>query len=65
LQRLNEEYEQKFPGLRYVVFVNGRDRDVIMNDMRTRIESGEQKSETAAAIRVSRHLLLTYRSMHS
>ena len=39
LQRLNNEYEQKFPGLRYVVFFNGRDRDVIVNDMRTRLQS--------------------------
>ena len=53
LRALNEEYEAKFPGLRYVVFVNGRSRPVIMEDMRRRIDGGDAKGEQAAAIRVS------------
>lgn len=53
LRALNEEYEAKYPGLRYVVFVNGRGRDVIMEDMRKRIDGGALQSERAAAIRVS------------
>lgn len=52
LRKLNEEYEAKFPGLRYVVFVNGRSRAVIMDDMRKRIDSGDLMAERAAAIRV-------------
>ncbi|GAB7357898.1 hypothetical protein MBLNU230_g0066t1 [Neophaeotheca triangularis] len=51
LAALNEEYEVKFPGLRYVVFVNGRGRDVIMQDMRRRIDEGDSKGERMAAIR--------------
>lgn len=53
LRSLNEEYEETFPGLRYVVFVNGRSRPVIMEDMRKRIAAGDIKAERAAAIRVS------------
>ncbi|KAF2723709.1 hypothetical protein K431DRAFT_301603 [Polychaeton citri CBS 116435] len=37
LKRLNEEYEGKFPGLRYVVFVNGRGRPEILEDLRKRV----------------------------
>lgn len=52
LKLLNEEYEKEFPGLRYVVFVNGRSRPVIMEDMRQRIKTGNMKTEQAEAIRV-------------
>ncbi|PGH02276.1 hypothetical protein GX51_04716 [Blastomyces parvus] len=45
LKRLNSVYEEKYPGLRYVVFVNGRGRDVIMQDMRRRIERGDVEKE--------------------
>ncbi|KAI1326680.1 Oxo-4-hydroxy-4-carboxy-5-ureidoimidazoline decarboxylase [Xylariaceae sp. FL0255] len=45
LAALNAEYEAKFPGLRYVVFVNGRGRDVIMEDMRRRIDRGDIRAE--------------------
>lgn len=38
LAELNELYEKTFPGLRYVVFVNGRSRELIMENMRQRIE---------------------------
>lgn len=41
LQQLNEDYEKTFPGLRYVVFVNGRPRSVIMENMRERIKRGD------------------------
>lgn len=57
LAALNQEYEAKFPGLRYVVFVNGRSRDVIMEDMRRRIERGNLAAEEEEAINVSPVLL--------
>ncbi|KAI1362207.1 Oxo-4-hydroxy-4-carboxy-5-ureidoimidazoline decarboxylase [Xylaria arbuscula] len=50
LAALNQEYEDKFPGLRYVVFVNGRSRDVIMEDMRRRIDRGDILAEEKEAI---------------
>ncbi|KAI1174128.1 Oxo-4-hydroxy-4-carboxy-5-ureidoimidazoline decarboxylase [Nemania sp. FL0916] len=45
LAALNREYEARFPGLRYVVFVNGRSRDVVMEDMRRRIDRGDIRAE--------------------
>ncbi|TVY43104.1 putative allantoinase [Lachnellula occidentalis] len=51
LRNLNEEYERKFPGLRYVVFVNGRSRPVIMENMRERIARGDVRLERAEAIK--------------
>ena len=53
LARLNDEYEAAFPGLRYVVFVAGRPRGVIMEDMRTRIRRGDGEMERREAIKVS------------
>ncbi|KAH8898975.1 hypothetical protein GQ53DRAFT_361576 [Thozetella sp. PMI_491] len=50
LAALNREYEAAFPGLRYVVFVNGRGRDVIMEDMKRRIERGDIRAEEREAI---------------
>ena len=50
MEELNEEYERKFPGLRYVVFVNGRGREVIMRDMRGRIEGSTREEEVLRAI---------------
>ncbi|KAK8032352.1 hypothetical protein PG990_002086 [Apiospora arundinis] len=51
LKALNDEYEQRFSGLRYVVFVNGRSRPVIMEDMRRRIDRGDPEEEEQEAIR--------------
>jgi len=51
LRNLNAEYEKTFPGLKYVVFVNGRSRPVIMDDMRSRIDRGDIKLERAEAIK--------------
>lgn len=59
LSFLNQEYEVKFPGLRYVVFVNGRSRDVIMEDMRRRIDRGDFAAEEKEAINV-RHPLFFF-----
>nr|POF18665.1 putative allantoinase 1 [Quercus suber] len=53
LQCLNEEYEATFPGLRYVVFVNGRGRDEIMRDMRARIAGSTGEQERRSAVEVS------------
>ncbi|KAH6642182.1 Oxo-4-hydroxy-4-carboxy-5-ureidoimidazoline decarboxylase [Boeremia exigua] len=50
LASLNREYEEKFPGLRYVVFVNGRPRPVVMENMRSRIDRGDIKAERQEAI---------------
>ncbi|GIZ37170.1 hypothetical protein CKM354_000062800 [Cercospora kikuchii] len=51
LRNLNEEYEKTYPGLRYVVFVNGRSRSVIMHDMRERIANSNLQAERLANIR--------------
>ncbi|KAF2453223.1 Oxo-4-hydroxy-4-carboxy-5-ureidoimidazoline decarboxylase [Lineolata rhizophorae] len=51
LARLNAEYERAFPGMRYVVFVNGRPRADIMRDMRKRIERADIEEERLEAIR--------------
>lgn len=53
LAALNSEYEAQFPGLRYVVFVNGRSRDGIMEDMRRRIDRGDIRAEETEGIQVS------------
>ncbi|QKX59264.1 uncharacterized protein TRUGW13939_06396 [Talaromyces rugulosus] len=45
LASLNKEYEETYPGLRYVTFVNGRGRDVIMVDMRRRISRADIELE--------------------
>ncbi|KAL9106577.1 MAG: hypothetical protein Q9227_008423 [Pyrenula ochraceoflavens] len=46
LQRLNAEFEEVFNGLKYVVFVNGRGRPEIMEDMKARIEQGRAGERT-------------------
>ncbi|OBW64592.1 MAG: Uncharacterized protein AUREO_053430 [Aureobasidium pullulans] len=55
LRDLNEEYEKIYPGLRYVIFVNGRSRPVIMEDMKRRIAAGDIVAERAAAIKARLH----------
>ncbi|CAH0004040.1 unnamed protein product [Clonostachys byssicola] len=50
LARLNREYEEKFPGLIFVVFVNGRGRPEIMENMRTRIARADFALEVDAAL---------------
>ncbi|CAI6340976.1 unnamed protein product [Periconia digitata] len=50
LAELNREYEERFPGLRYVVFVNGRPRPIIMENMRARIDRGDIQAERLEAI---------------
>lgn len=49
LEELNHNYEKKFPGLRYVVFVAGRPRSVIMSDMKKRMEEGDIGKERRRA----------------
>ncbi|CAK7567957.1 MAG: hypothetical protein SEPTF4163_005935 [Sporothrix epigloea] len=53
LAALNAEYESSFPGLIYVVFVNGRSREAIMQNMRERIKRGVYAMEEVEAIEVS------------
>ncbi|KAI6784706.1 OHCU decarboxylase [Emericellopsis cladophorae] len=50
LAALNKQYEKTFPGLRYVVFVNGRGRPEIMEDMKSRIARGDYTKEVDAAL---------------
>ncbi|KAK3494215.1 Oxo-4-hydroxy-4-carboxy-5-ureidoimidazoline decarboxylase [Neurospora hispaniola] len=50
LRRLNKEYEDTFPGLRYVVWVNGRGRGEVMGDMRRRIARGDLRAEEREGI---------------
>ncbi len=57
LTELNVEYEETFPGLRYVVFVNGRPREVIMGNMKQRIARGNVALEETEAIQVNILLL--------
>lgn len=64
LRALNEEYERKYPGLRYVVFVNGRSRPAIMDDMRSRISNSDLKTERLTAIRVSTSISERLRAFH-
>jgi 2-oxo-4-hydroxy-4-carboxy--5-ureidoimidazoline (OHCU) decarboxylase len=52
LRQLNQEYETAFPGLRYVVFVNGRARSVIFENMRSRIQRGDTEEERREGIKV-------------
>lgn len=49
LAELNLLYEKAFPGLRYVVFVNGRSRESVMENMMQRIERGDIQKEKAEA----------------
>lgn len=49
LLELNDKYEATFPGLRYVVFVNGRPRPVIMENMRLRIARNDISLERKEA----------------
>ena len=51
LAALNIQYEQMFPGLRYVVFVNGRSRSTIMENMHSRIDRDNIELERHEAIR--------------
>jgi 2-oxo-4-hydroxy-4-carboxy--5-ureidoimidazoline (OHCU) decarboxylase len=63
LKQLNEEYERAFPGLRYVTFVQGRSRTVIMEDMKRRVSGSNVASEQADAIRVS-FLPIRFRTLY-
>jgi 2-oxo-4-hydroxy-4-carboxy--5-ureidoimidazoline (OHCU) decarboxylase len=40
LLELNEEYERRYPGLRYITFVNGRSRKMIMVEMEDKLGVG-------------------------
>ncbi|KAI9803197.1 MAG: hypothetical protein M1825_001988 [Sarcosagium campestre] len=51
LRSCNEAYEKAFPGLRYVVFVNGRGRDVILAEMRSRIRRADIGAERVDIIK--------------
>jgi 2-oxo-4-hydroxy-4-carboxy--5-ureidoimidazoline (OHCU) decarboxylase len=61
LARLNREYEERFPGLRYVLWVNGRPRGEVLRDMRERIERGDVRAEERAVIEVSLFFSVLFR----
>lgn len=46
---LNDKYEATFPGLRFVCFVNGRPRPVIMEEMERRIGRNDVSAERREA----------------
>jgi 2-oxo-4-hydroxy-4-carboxy--5-ureidoimidazoline (OHCU) decarboxylase len=48
LSELNEEYERRYPGLRYITFVNGRRRKMIMEEMEEKlgIDDGWEKGDS-------------------
>lgn len=48
LARLNKEYEAKF-GFRFVVFVNGRPKDVVLLDLKKRIVNTSKREEMQTA----------------
>ncbi|KAJ2905919.1 ohcu decarboxylase [Zalerion maritima] len=50
IAQLNTDYESKFPGLRYVAFVNGRGRPEIVEDIKWRIERDDIAAEERMAI---------------
>ncbi|KAI5819547.1 Oxo-4-hydroxy-4-carboxy-5-ureidoimidazoline decarboxylase [Pyronema omphalodes] len=56
LEELNRLYEEKFPGMRYVVFVNGRSREVVMENMKERIQRGDLEEEKREAIEAMRDI---------
>ncbi|KAH6670937.1 Oxo-4-hydroxy-4-carboxy-5-ureidoimidazoline decarboxylase [Plectosphaerella plurivora] len=56
LAELNAKYEATFPGLRYVVFVNGRGRPEIMANMEERIQRGDLRAEEVEAINAMRDI---------
>jgi 2-oxo-4-hydroxy-4-carboxy--5-ureidoimidazoline (OHCU) decarboxylase len=49
--QLNSEYESKYPGLRFVLFVNGRDREQVKKFFKQRIARGDYDLEVLDAIR--------------
>ncbi|KAK7749370.1 hypothetical protein SLS62_008222 [Diatrype stigma] len=51
LAALNAAYEARFPGLRYVVFVNGRGREAIAADARARIARSDAAAEEREIVR--------------
>lgn len=59
IRELNEEYEKRFHGLRFVTFVNGRGREEVVGEMRERLtiargdrvlDDEEEKEEMRVAI---------------
>jgi len=56
LKQLNDRYEETFPGMRYVVFVNGRSRPVVMQNMEERIKRGDIEREKVEAIEAMRDI---------
>lgn len=50
LVQMNELYEKTFPGLRYIVFVNGRPRQAILDNMAYRINRNDISAERREAL---------------
>lgn len=60
LAELNREYEARFPGLRFVTWVNGRGRDEIVAEMRRRIGRGDLREEERETVHVGCFFLLFF-----
>ncbi|KAG6063888.1 hypothetical protein E4U32_000779 [Claviceps aff. humidiphila group G2b] len=48
--RMNREYEEKFPGLRFVIFVDGQSRSEILKIMQLRINRGDFTKEVVESL---------------
>ena len=58
LAKMNDLYEKTFTALRYVAFVAGRSRSLILQDMERRIDRGEFDAEKIEAINAMRDIAL-------
>ncbi|CCH41436.1 2-oxo-4-hydroxy-4-carboxy-5-ureidoimidazolinedecarboxylase [Wickerhamomyces ciferrii] len=48
--KLNEDYESQYPGLKFVLFVNGRSKDQVIELFNSRIERNDYKQEVIDAL---------------
>ncbi|KAG6182840.1 hypothetical protein E4U25_004365 [Claviceps purpurea] len=60
--RMNREYEEKFPGLRFVIFVDGQSRPEILEVMQLRINRGDFTKEVVESLE---NLLSNHRDLSS
>ncbi|KAG8530435.1 uncharacterized protein KY384_004937 [Bacidia gigantensis] len=51
LTQMNAIYEHNFPGLRYVTFVDGRQRGALLEDMQRRVDRFDINAERSDALR--------------
>lgn len=56
LQKWNAVYEDAFPGMRYVVFVNNRSKTQIIQNLRQRVKRADRAAEMRDAISAMRDI---------